>query len=314
MGYWLQTCTISNLPIKYEDKIIIFPLMLIKPNINEFTYNINDKYCPFSIPIIGRYNDYGGIENVENEKEVISFLKTLKFFIKNEDDFDEIEFYTSEEFFDTILEQNLYIQINENKYKISYMMIHYDLYLDLLNEISFRKVNNINYRSLISEKIYNKVKIIRNNPKSNKTKEQILSELSNLTKDMFDNLTEEQKNSIYNDLLSIFCSLKIQKNHLTSFIYDKLIEIYIENDDTIIFNYILDMLMFEKALELSRKGYLVTTGLGHQGIELKLHLIISKFVDNYISNYIEKQKENNLTDEEIKDTLKEEIFINKYMF
>ena len=49
-------------------------------------------------------------------------------------------------------------------------------------------------------------------------------------------LTEEQKNSIYNDLLSIFCSLKIQKNHLTSFIYDKLIEIYIENDDTIIFS------------------------------------------------------------------------------
>ena len=64
-------------------------------------------------------------------------------------------------------------------------------------------------------------------------------------------------------------------------------------------------------MQLLRSGYLVNTGLGHQGYELKLHLIVSNFVNSYIQRTIDKARENFYIEQEIDDYLKEEIFWNE---
>lgn len=58
-------CGLSNLPIFYEDRIVM--IMLIKDN---------KKYVPLSLPIYGIYNNgIEKIENIEYIKEYFEFLK-----------------------------------------------------------------------------------------------------------------------------------------------------------------------------------------------------------------------------------------------
>lgn len=316
MGCWNQTCSLTNLPIKYEDKVVIIPLMLSNPKIDGLTYDINDKYSPFCVPIIGRYNDYGGIEDVENEDIVISILTSLNFFTFDKDEKEKhyITFDTCDDFFDMILEENLYIEIDNNYHKVNYMMIHYDLYNDLINEISTRCVNcnkNKKYRLMWQDKICHFIAKSNDKKNSNKNKEELLSELEKICSDILLGLDENSKKSILKDISSPSYHLQISTKAFNGFIYDLLIKSLIDNYDSNVLKTMLDMLMFEKALQLLRSGYLVNTGFGHQGYELKLHLIVSNFVNSYIQRTIDTARENFYTEQEIDDYLKEEIFWNE---
>ncbi len=82
MGCWNGTCMISNLPIISGEKI---KLMLLQPGYDGGSVIGQSGYvystglmCPAFLPISGNYNDYGSIEEVEedwNFKLIESFLK-----------------------------------------------------------------------------------------------------------------------------------------------------------------------------------------------------------------------------------------------
>ena len=59
MGCWLGTCALTNLPIHHGDEIVLLPL---------FGSAIGHlgEYKTIGLPIIGEYNDYGMIENIQN--------------------------------------------------------------------------------------------------------------------------------------------------------------------------------------------------------------------------------------------------------
>lgn len=106
MGCWNGTCFLSNLSIRHGDKI---KLQLLVPrcygrlghsrdsvdldaykasddprDINGVTY-INGAYAPLAPAITGEYNDYGSIENVE-DNDALKFLKQyVKSLVKQED-------------------------------------------------------------------------------------------------------------------------------------------------------------------------------------------------------------------------------------
>lgn len=86
MGCWNETCAVTNLPI-YEGEKVNFHIITEQ-------YNIYDFFC---IPITGKYNDYGSIENIPDtvyNKTTFDVFKRLieqnKIFVRGEKQVNDI--------------------------------------------------------------------------------------------------------------------------------------------------------------------------------------------------------------------------------
>lgn len=68
MGCWNATCCLSNLPISYGQEVYVW---LIAPTGVDFSVGMagnchtNDMYYPISYAVEGKYNDYGGVEDIK---------------------------------------------------------------------------------------------------------------------------------------------------------------------------------------------------------------------------------------------------------
>ena len=101
MGSWNGTCFLSNVSIVHSDKI---KLQLLLPNISQYksdtinveTYTIEkdtsdlngltytqNEFKPVGFPITGHYNDYGSIENIENDQALEILFQVIKDLIEN---------------------------------------------------------------------------------------------------------------------------------------------------------------------------------------------------------------------------------------
>ena len=85
MGYWTISCQLSGVPITHRAPAVIIP-MLRTENELDFEYGLSTspysnsgswwKYRPSFFPIFGKYDDYGGIEDIiedDNTKILESF-------------------------------------------------------------------------------------------------------------------------------------------------------------------------------------------------------------------------------------------------
>jgi hypothetical protein len=132
MGSWNGTCGISKMPIQYGDRV---KLVLLKPtkhyrNVSTGSgfCNASDMYTPISLPITGEYNDYGCIENIDEQPELFDLIiEALR--IPDRNDIEDIIAGIS----------------NEELVDISYMLIHesvYNIMIDITKETPHRYDNN----------------------------------------------------------------------------------------------------------------------------------------------------------------------------
>lgn len=132
MGSWNGTCGISKMPIRYGDRV---KLVLLKPTEHYKSVstgsgfcNASDMYTPICLPITGEYNDYGCIENIDEQPELFDLIiKALR--IPDRNDIEDIIGGIS----------------NNELEDISYMLIHesvYNIMLDINKEIPHRYDNN----------------------------------------------------------------------------------------------------------------------------------------------------------------------------
>lgn len=132
MGSWNGTCGISKMPIQYGDRV---KLVLLKPT-NHYRSvstgsgfcDASDMYTPICLPITGEYNDYGCIENIDEQPELFDLIiKALRIPDRN-----NIE--------------DIIAGISNNELEnISYMLIHesvYNIMLDITKETPHRYDNN----------------------------------------------------------------------------------------------------------------------------------------------------------------------------
>lgn len=92
MGSWNGTCMVSNLPILYNEKVKLIFLHSnenrLKNIINESAiYDTFDILSPSFLQLEGEYNSYGGIENINNDKNyhiINDFFKSKWKSIKND--------------------------------------------------------------------------------------------------------------------------------------------------------------------------------------------------------------------------------------
>lgn len=76
MGSWSVYCGISNIAITAGKECVLLP---IKPNKGEYL-----PYLPATLPIFGKYDDYGGLENIVEDVEELEIdinLHTSAYFI-----------------------------------------------------------------------------------------------------------------------------------------------------------------------------------------------------------------------------------------
>lgn len=74
MGCWNETCFITNGAIRHGDPVVGF---VVQQACNPGT--VGESWLPITFPIVGTYDDYGGIENptMSFEKELLQLWNTL---------------------------------------------------------------------------------------------------------------------------------------------------------------------------------------------------------------------------------------------
>ena len=169
MGCWNSTCGYSNLPIRAGEKVVCFIVteqdFLMNDYINSTMPEVSpevqkqleeqradneiSKFCvqhdtyahsfrkPISLPFVGKYNDYGAVEDIEpsihtkylldrfNKSLMSGSLKFRKMYFEGE------KFETLEEVVD-LVERGCWEQKSGFIDKYTLYMVHYDLYKNLV--------------------------------------------------------------------------------------------------------------------------------------------------------------------------------------
>lgn len=75
MGSYNQSCNISNLTIKENDSCYCIILIKDKNRTTAYSEISLSEYIPFGFPILGEYNGFGNLKNIEKNKNTEVFEK-----------------------------------------------------------------------------------------------------------------------------------------------------------------------------------------------------------------------------------------------
>lgn len=271
MGCWNQTCGLTQLPIRCGEEVSCY--VLVKNKYAEdggggFCYS-NGQYKPMIPPIVGKYNDYGSIENIDSKYDylyeyLMSQLKNgnLKFV-----DEDAKEPKNLEEFIYNI--ERGYINTKEEQ-PLGFMLIHKELDSIVIDEIGNRKPynNDFTIRELLSKEF-----------------EKIKNYINNLVSEDVFKMFEARENirqSTFGEILS----------NMTTFInYIK----FIKGEE------LIDLALMSMALSYSRKFWSVQTGAGSQSNEFYLNKLMGDWVSKKTKDFIDgcKEDEDDIDEDDI---------------
>ena len=255
MGSWNGTCGLTNMPIMCGEKIALIPIIKCGELTRGGGYCYsNDLYKPLTTALIGEYNDYGSIKNVENSHFVADFFNT-----NYKEAIEEVAEREGEKYPDNIEE---IIDFIERGYlaDMSLMMFHYDIYKRLIDEFSNRKPYKEDFTF----------------------REHIVSDYNNMKKDINEfgyEMTDTFKNLFIGryDFGRYFAS-GVSDNKMAWFT-----NCLINNHNDILLNEMIDLIMIKNVFEYNRRLWIPSAGIGGQNQEYKLHKIIAEFI-------IEKEK------------------------
>lgn len=247
MGSWNGTCGLTNLAIRSRDKIVLFPIQSQKEaetNGSGFTETYR-LYSPITVPIHGKYNDYGGIENItKNEKEVYDHLQLL---VNNPYQYQKIE----------LIDESRIREKEEDESDCQY----------LINKIIGRgHYSSLGYM-MVLEEAYEKVI-----ERSKTRKEKLLSSIKEFLNAYSLALSSGKSKDDLETCFNLGRELNIQgnlflrsvsdyDNAFTSF-KEILHSLHLKGDSVI--NSLIDLMVFNSALEDLRKHWCLQSGAGSQ--------------------------------------------------
>lgn len=294
MGCWNATCNVTNLPIYAGEKIVLIPLAKVK---EECEFNVcypADVFIPFGLPIIGEYDEYGGIEKVQtNEENKRHLMEDFNYFYQNSSSIDRAyKLAEKDEDFEAFVKNILcchggcYIKSNSSLHmdgmiEINYMMIHYGVYEMMLNEIANRKPYSCkeNMLTKLSERIAGNIDKTKKTLKiHNDTKAEALSMGENGNK-MFA-LAEAMIFNTYYDFVKENVDIGMLNPCAASWI--NVVRKMIDEYDKELLQEFVNMHLFARALSCLRKGFLCDSGAGSQSEETKMHYLVAKWTINHI--------------------------------
>lgn len=283
MGSWNGTCMISNLPIRYRDRIKLVILYSPYTDVHRLTNTSGHCYTtdllrPAFYPISGVYNDYGGIEEINKDWSYDFITKVLKKNFKSiEVEKKIVDDYLLEDFIFGIERGSLKVMLDEDGEiydysRFSYVMIREDIWDGIVT-------NQINYKTYWNDQDEN----------------------------------DEKGNRIFYIDAKTFCDRKIEKSlgvveklkglgiddfiphsdmffhfddrpydiseHITYFVDN------IQNNEQIRKDY-TELMIIRTYLNSIRKGWMVQPGAGSQSDDIKPYLLLCDLIKE-ISNEFE---------------------------
>jgi len=83
MGCWNGTCGITNLPIHHGEDIVFYILQensfRESPGFGTGICYSDELFSPLGLPIYGKYDDYGGIEKIQNPRIAETIVRAARF-------------------------------------------------------------------------------------------------------------------------------------------------------------------------------------------------------------------------------------------
>jgi len=245
MGCWNGTCGLSKLPILYGEKIILIPIVKTGCEIIGGGFcEQDDIYKPLTVPLIGEYNEYGSIKNVENGQIVYDF------FISNYKDEIKKIIEAENEKFPQIIEDIIYF-IERGYFKnISFMMFHETVYYQVIEEHANRKPYDKDY----TVKQHMKKVAIKYIEKAKKAIEE---------NDVYKQIFGFDENSFY----------RFFQSKMRYFLHA-----LIEQKDEKLLNKMIDLYSFSCAMSLARHAWMPQCGAGSQSQEYAIQKTIAEFI------------------------------------
>lgn len=302
MGCWNGTCNISNMPIFAGDKVVFIPLMKVHEGTAFNTCYPTDNFIPLGFPIVGYYNDYGGIEDIEISDVNQDYFKTLNFYFRGKDENEKYvkvrEYDNFEDFVNNVLcsVEGCYVGtekmdsvknelLKDDKAEVNFMMIHYGLYETLMNNMRNRKPfdKSESFETLLTEKfnfVFNTEvnRIIMARPfavSNNGTVDIGMQMLLESSISLISNNVFNKGDTFYEARWNYFVEIMIDDESIREEMIKCAVDKYI----------------FMIALSRMRKGYLCDSGCGSQSEETKLHLIMADFIKNQIMKNAERYED-----------------------
>lgn len=299
MGCWNATCNISNLPICAGEKVVMIPLYKSTESTSFNTCYPWDNFVPFAFPLIGDYDDYGGIENVETCEENKKYLMSQEYYIHNsyaeegEEPYKKSKKYDNfDEFVQNVLccVGGVYFKVNKSDLhpsgyaELNFMMVHYNLYHALLDEMYARVPygQENTYKELVHDRTVRRIRKHRAEWNKYTRMEQSADEKEAKMASVI------KKMEIGNAYQEIFNSGSI----LNTDKWKHFITLLMENpsvEDELV-DLITEQYVFHTVLSYMRKGYLCDSGCGSQSCETRLHAIMAEFIMTHIMECNERMR------------------------
>lgn len=278
MGGWNGTCNISKLPIFHGDDIVVIPLVAVSDDLSTSTCYPTDNFVPFAMPIFGKYNDYGGIEDsiITPENDVL--IRSYEFYEKESRNAEphKIEIGDSVEKFisENMCYSALFVKMksfiySENLARVSFFVVHKGLYQLLIDEIGNRVPANQTqtYRDILKDSFAKATKQY----KETITSKECLD--APIVKDF----------ALKNFAKHVFTWRESLSPCVTH--WQILAQKYLEAQNESIIDAAIDKGLLIHAISLLRIGFFCDSGVGSQSNETRMHYIVAQFTLSRIRSY-----------------------------
>ena len=306
MGCWLGSCALTNLPIHHGDEIVLIPLF------GDAVGHLG-RYTFIGLPIVGEYNDYGMIENIQNPEIADVFYKISmeavdKGYISVEPD----NYYCKDgvpvdaEQLLLCIERGLVMDEKRRNYsktvsEVNFLMMHKEAYDNVIKDAGERIPWDEKYtmRHSYEWTLDNTIEQIQKYPEDSETmfkiirKQEILEEYPNMPEDELKEMiakevdeydwgaawnVREKKDRLY----QWFAGMDGEGHYFHT--NRNIIDIYRKNPTEELRSAIIDHMMIRYVFGVARIPIMPTCGRGSQCSEYKIPEILGEFTTKYIKS------------------------------
>ena len=297
MGHWNETCFLTHLPIFPRNDVVLL-IVAHTEGIAGQNYYYDDDGMPIALPIYGKYDEYGGIEDYSMSPLTKQLLTTVPFYTFTRNEYVKMD-AELDDLIPAICEGGVFIKhpfvtgnLKCEYTPLSTVMYHRGVYEEIVQEMTTRKPANRNqgYKSVqIAELTQNWEK---NLARYNKDQDLLKKLQSSVAKHV------EDENYVMPDFVSQLTSSPTPIwGHINShyqFVseYEKLLY---KNPEmaTDFINELADSICFFVGLDLMRRSFFGGAGKGSQNEEMYLHKLVAEWSLKFIQSKLSEQKNPN---------------------
>lgn len=280
MGEWFGTCAITQIPIKEDEETVCFIMRThdvakhVIGGKGGFSES-NDLYLPITLPLFGLYDGVGKIKDIKNKNHIKDAVQDqlIKDFKKRNINDQDLKINVGYAYDFSTLESILMHIERGHIAQYSFMLVHKEAYELMINEFNTRS-------SVWSGRLP-------------------LRQFLETDIDVF--INREDTSILGLSMMSIPHEIEYSRFY-KAFKYER--DYYLIEDRAMVFrDLIIDLLIFEEAMSVSRKLWIPQAGSGSTDDEYVMHSILGRFADKKLQEVHDEYQEHSMDYDDVKDSL-----------